>query len=131
MTALEILLTMSKRGVYFEHLGDKIRAVGKTDSLTAADKRTIKDNRDAILDFLKSSPRFNVVPFDDLYSPFIPGKSRHDELRLYATAQGPKVIQWLYKQSAMYKGRMRAWEIVDCEYAAMQDLMDWQAGKRG
>ncbi len=131
MTALELLFRMSQRGVYFEHVGDKLRATGSTGRLTTDDKAVIRDNKVLILDFLKSTPRFNVVPFCDLYSPFVPGSARHEELRLYATAQSPKVLQWLYKQSAMYKGRMRQWDLADCEYAAMQDLMDWQAGKRG
>jgi hypothetical protein len=131
MTALELLFRMSQRGVYFEHVGDKLRATGSTGRLTTDDKAVIRDNKFQILDFLKSAPRFNVIPIDSLYSPFIPGPSRHDELRLYATAQKPEVIQWLYKQSAMYKGKQRQWDIADCEYAAMQDLMDWQAGRRG
>lgn len=130
MTAIEILRQFSRLGIYFEHTGDTLRATGSTSALTAEDKTLIRNSKTAILDFLKACPRFNVAPTVPLYSPFVPGAARHNDLLLFAHSQKPSVMSWLHSQSAMYKGKQRSWDLPDCEYTAMQDLSDWQYGKR-
>lgn len=130
MTPIEILHRFGRRGVYFLSEKDQLRATGNTAFLSDADKAFIKDHKKAIRLFIEKHPRLNTIPDATLYSPFKASPSTHSALVLHCMWQRTNVIHWIFEQTERYKGINRLWDITECEYAAMRDLVEWQMEER-